>query len=71
MDNKRLDHKLVCKACGTIHMDIPEVAEEHTPIHCSKCGGYLGEWGALQDDFYAQTRGAEAFDLNNGNITKK
>ncbi|CAN7312731.1 hypothetical protein [Mesorhizobium caraganae] len=52
-------------------MDIPEGAEEHTPIHCSKCGGYLGEWGALQDDFYAQTRGAEAFDLNNGNITKK
>ncbi|UVK41775.1 hypothetical protein LHFGNBLO_005804 [Mesorhizobium sp. AR10] len=71
MDNKRLDHKLDCKACGTIQMDIPDSAEEHTPIHCSKCGGYLGEWGELQDDFSKQARGAQAFDLNHGNITKK
>ncbi|PWJ86968.1 hypothetical protein C8D77_12066 [Mesorhizobium loti] len=71
MGARRLDHKLDCKACRTVRMDIPEDAEEHTRIHCSSCGAFLGEWGELQDDFYAQARGTEAFDLNNGNITKK
>ncbi|MER9755385.1 hypothetical protein NKJ46_18345 [Mesorhizobium sp. M0166] len=71
MDDKRLDHKLDCKACGTVRMDIPENATEATPVHCSSCGAYLGKWGDLQDDFYAQARGTQAFDLNNGNITRK
>ncbi len=44
MDPKRLDHKLDCKACGTIQMDIPDNATEHISIHCTSCGGYLGEW---------------------------
>jgi hypothetical protein len=42
MDSKRLDHKLDCKACGKILMDIPDNAEEHTAIHCSQCGGVQG-----------------------------
>ncbi len=71
MNSKRLDHKLDCKAGGTIRMDIPENAEEHTAIHCSSCGAYMGEWGELQDDFQKQAGRTEAFDLNNGNITKK
>jgi hypothetical protein len=71
MDSKRLDHKLDCKACGTIRMDIPEYAQEHTPIHCSSCGAYLGEWGELQDDFQRQAGGSQAFDLNHGNIIRK
>ncbi|MER9327876.1 hypothetical protein [Mesorhizobium sp. M0488] len=68
---RKLDDKLDCKACGTILMDIPENATESTPIHCSKCGAYLGEWGELQDDFYRQAHGTGAFDLNHGNILKK
>ncbi|WP_292186383.1 hypothetical protein [Mesorhizobium sp.] len=68
---RRLDDKLDCKACGTIQMDIPDNAKESTPIHCSNCGAFLGEWGELQDDFYRQARGTEAFDLRNGNIIKK
>lgn len=66
-----LGDNLDCKACGTIQMDIPDNATGSTPIHCSKCGAFLGEWGELQDDFYRQARGAEAFDLCNGNIIKK
>lgn len=31
MDPKRLDHKLDCKACGTIQMDIPDNANDSTP----------------------------------------
>ncbi|WP_164747970.1 hypothetical protein [Mesorhizobium sp. M7A.F.Ca.CA.002.14.1.2] len=68
---RRLDDKLDCKACGTIQMDIPDDANESTPIHCSNCGAFLGEWGELQDDFYRQARGTEAFDLRNGTIIKK
>ncbi|MBM2710025.1 hypothetical protein JQK88_02005 [Mesorhizobium caraganae] len=51
--------------------DIPDNATGSTPIHCSTCGAFLGEWGELQDDFYRQARGAEAFDLRNGNVIKK
>jgi transcription elongation factor Elf1 len=70
-NSKRLDHKLDCKACGTIQMDIPDNAGDHTPIHCINCGGYLGEWGELQDDFYKQAADTQAFDLRDGNIIKK
>ncbi|ESY74916.1 hypothetical protein X743_06570 [Mesorhizobium sp. LNHC252B00] len=52
-------------------MDIPDNAKESTPIYCSNCGAFLGEWGELQDDFYRQARGTEAFDLRDGNIIKK
>ncbi|MBZ9707926.1 hypothetical protein O7A70_12560 [Mesorhizobium sp. Cs1299R1N1] len=52
-------------------MDIPDDATESTPIYCSNCGAFLGEWGELQDDFYRQARDAEAFDLRDGNIIKK
>lgn len=51
-------------------MDIPENAEEYTAIHCSSCGAYMGEWGALQDDFQKQAGRTEAFDLNHGDIKK-
>lgn len=68
---RQLDDKLYCKACGTIQMDIPDDAKESTPIYCSNCGAFLGEWGELQDDFYRQAHGTEAFDLRDGNIIKK
>lgn len=71
MDPKRLDHKLDCKACGTVQLDIPDNATDSTPIHCSNCGRYLGDWGELQDDFHRQAGDAQAFDLNHGNIIKK
>lgn len=71
MARKRLDDKLDCKACGTIQMDISANATEHTPIHCSNCGAYLGEWGELQDDFNDQTSAGETFDLKHGTIIKR
>ncbi|MHA6684206.1 hypothetical protein [Mesorhizobium sp. A556] len=71
MTKVRLNHTLDCKACGTIQMDIPEGAAEHTEIHCSNCGVVLGEWGALQDDFASQIRDAASIDLNHGTITKQ
>lgn len=66
---KRLDHKLDCKRCGTIALDIPDNAAENTPIHCSSCGDLIGTWGALQDDFYRQS-GHGVFDLKDGNISE-
>ncbi len=67
---KKLDHKLDCKTCGTIYLDIPDGATETTKITCSTCGGYLGEWGELQDDFNRQA-GHGVFDLKDGQIVKK
>ncbi|MER9894815.1 hypothetical protein NKJ40_22485 [Mesorhizobium sp. M0119] len=52
-------------------MEIPDNPKDSTPIYCSSCGAYLGEWGDLQEDFFRQAFGAQAFDLNNGNIIKK
>jgi len=64
---KRLDDKLDCKRCGTIALEIPQGAGESTPVHCSKCGDYMGTWGELQDNFDKQAS-ASAFDLKDGNI---
>ena len=66
---KRLDHKLDCKRCGTISLDIPDHATESTPIHCSSCGDLMGSWGELQNDFYKQA-GHGTFDLDDGNISE-
>ncbi len=70
MSRAFLDHKLDCKTCGTIRMDIPEGASEDTPIHCSTCHGYLGTWGELQNDFIHQA-GDGVFDLDHGKIQQK
>lgn len=45
---QRLDHKLDCKKCGTVTLEIPADATETTPIRCSTCGALLGNWGNLQ-----------------------
>ena len=68
---KFLDHKLDCKACGTIYMDIPEHVTDDTPISCSTCGSHLGKWGALLEDFERQAKGSEVFDLKDGQIEAK
>ncbi|MEX0953711.1 MAG: hypothetical protein WDZ83_00690 [Rhizobiaceae bacterium] len=62
-----LDDKLDCKRCGMIALEIPDGATDDTPIHCSSCGDFMGTWGALQDNFYAQA-GKGVFDLHDGNI---
>lgn len=69
MAKKTLNHKLDCKSCGTILLDIPDDATEGTAIHCSQCGGYIGDWGELQDDFLKQS-GHGAFELKDGRITE-
>jgi hypothetical protein len=69
---KRLDHKLDCKKCGTIYLDIPEDADDATPISCSTCGTRLGTWGELQHDFYMQARDTTgAFELSDGQIEEQ
>ena len=57
---QRLDHKLDCKACGTIYLEIPEDVQSHTPIYCSSCGALLGRWDELERDFNQQG-GSTAF----------
>lgn len=64
---KRLDHKLDCKACGTIYLDVPDDVLEDSLIHCSHCHAILGRWGELQRDFYRQA-GEGIFHLHDGQI---
>lgn len=72
MENDYLNHKLECKSCGTIYMDIPRDAREDTTIHCSTCHGYLGRWGELQNDLYRQIVDSHgAFELKDGRIREK
>lgn len=72
MEGDFLDHKLDCKSCGTIYLNIPRDAGERTPIHCSTCNGYLGTWGELQNDFLAQAADSDGvFELRDGRIKEK
>lgn len=64
---KRLDDKLDCKRCGTISLEIPDDADDNTPIHCSSCGDRMGTWRELTNNFYHQA-GRGVFDLDDGNI---
>lgn len=68
--SKRLDHKLDCKTCGTIYLDIPDDASDDTAIACSTCQQVLGSWGELKHDFYTQS-GSGVFDLNEGQIRRR
>jgi hypothetical protein len=64
-----LDHKLDCKDCGTIYLDIPSNANSDTPIHCSTCGIFLGRWGELETDFARQGGQSGVFHMEDGQIT--
>ncbi|ATU94097.1 hypothetical protein [Phyllobacterium zundukense] len=68
---ERLDHKLDCKACGTIYLDIPDDVTLSTPIHCSSCGTYLGTWRELERDFNSQGGQNGIFDMHDGQIIRK
>ena len=63
---QRLDHKLDCKACGTIYLQIPENVQSHTPIYCSSCGDLLGRWDELERDFYQQGGQHGIFEMHDG-----
>jgi hypothetical protein len=68
---ERLDHKLDCKACGTIYFDLPEDVRSTSAIHCSKCGRFLGYWGELSRDFNGQGGQDGVFELKDGQILRK
>lgn len=68
---ERLDHKLDCKDCGTIYLDIPETVASDTPIHCSSCGQLLGRWGELERDFARQGGQNGVFEMKDGQILRK
>jgi hypothetical protein len=68
---ERLDHKLDCKACGTIYLDIPDDVRNVTPIHCSSCGQFIGYWGELNGDFDGQGGQDGVFELKDGHILRK
>ena len=67
MRGKFLNHKLECSTCGTIRLEIPELADENTLVRCSSCGQEIGAWGDLQDDFQKQSV-TGVFDLKHGKI---
>jgi hypothetical protein len=64
---KFLDHKLDCKNCGMIRLDVPASDDPRAPVACIKCGTVLGTWGEIKADFFRQTS-AQAFYLNEGKI---
>lgn len=68
---QRLDHKLDCKKCGTIYLDIPDDVKGTSAIHCSSCGRFLGHWGELSRDFNQQGGQDGVFELKDGQIERK
>jgi hypothetical protein len=64
----RLDQKIECQNCHTIYLDITPETNPHTPVHCSKCGQYLGSWAELESDFYAQGGHYGVFEMRDGQI---
>ena len=68
---QRLDHKLDCKACGTIYLEIPEDVQSHTPINCSSCGELLGRWDELERDFNQQGGQHGIFEMHDGQIIRR
>ena len=69
--NRRLDSKLECPMCQTIYLTFTQDVRPDTPIVCSSCGEYLGTWGDLEADFYAQGGGDGVFELRDGQIIRK
>jgi rRNA maturation endonuclease Nob1 len=69
---QKLDHKLDCKACGTIYQDIPEDFDEDAPVACSTCGTHLGLWRELKADYRRQaSQTTGVFDLHDGQFEVK
>jgi hypothetical protein len=69
---EKLDHKLDCKKCGTIYLDIPDDLADDAPVACSTCGVHLGLWRDLKADYRRQASQTEGvFDLHDGQIEVK
>lgn len=68
----KLDHKLDCKACGTIYLDIPDDLADDAPVACTICGGHLGTWRTLKSDYRRQASETDGvFDLHDGQFEVK
>ncbi|MCX8282498.1 hypothetical protein OSJ77_20100 [Phyllobacterium sp. 0TCS1.6C] len=68
---QRLDHKLDCKSCGTVYLEIPEKITDSTLIKCSTCGAILGRWADLELDFNRQGGQDGVFEMKDGQILRK
>ena len=68
---QRLNHKLDCKKCGTIYLDIPEDVQSHTAIYCSTCGQLMGRWDEIERDFNEQGGQDGVFEMRDGQIDRK
>jgi transcription elongation factor Elf1 len=70
--DQRLDKKLECPKCQTIYLTFTQdSASLSTPIVCSSCGEYMGTWGELEADFYAQGGDHGVFEMRDGQILRK
>lgn len=69
---KTLDHKLDCKSCGTIYLEIPGDIKDDELVACSTCGKGLGTWRDLKSDYLRQAIETEGvFDLHDGQFEVK
>ena len=69
--NQRLNSKLECPKCQTIYLTFTQDIALSTPIICSSCGEYMGTWGDLEADFYAQGGGDGVFEMHDGHMIRK
>jgi hypothetical protein len=67
---RKLNHRLECKDCGTIYLDIPPDVNGDTPIHCSSCSKFLGHWRKLEKDFASQGGHHGVFHMQDGQINR-
>ena len=63
--------KLECPKCQTIYLTFTQDLALSTPIVCSSCGEYMGTWGELEADFYAQGGDHGVFEMRDGQIIRK
>ncbi|SDP36873.1 hypothetical protein SAMN05443582_104354 [Phyllobacterium sp. OV277] len=67
---KELDHILRCRDCGTTYLNIPKDVNSDTPIHCSRCGEYMGRWFEIETEFANQGGQSGVFKMDHGQITE-
>lgn len=68
----KLDHKLDCKQCGTIYLDIADDLADDAVVSCSTCGKEIGVWRELKADYRWQASETEGvFDLHDGQFEVK
>ncbi|RCW78034.1 hypothetical protein C7476_1312 [Phyllobacterium bourgognense] len=69
--DQRLDSKLACPRCKSIYLAFTQKLTPSTSIVCSSCSEFLGTWGELEAEFFAQGGGDGVFEMHDGQIIRR